>query len=157
MKKVITMLLCFTISGVAANAQDKKQSITTLPATQAVDPDAGRFTFLEETHDYGEVPEGPFAECDFVFKNTGKKPITINEAHGSCGCTVPEWPHESIMPGQNGTIHVKYTTTGRQGPINKDITVNSNAQQSPMVLHIKGTVKPRPAEVITPSGANVGK
>ena len=146
MKKVIIALLCFILGGVAANAQDNKQSGLSSSTTQAVDPDAGMFKFKEETHDYGEVPEGPLAECDFVFKNTGKKPITINDAHGSCGCTVPEWPHAPVMPGDKGIIHVKYTTAGRQGIINKDITINSNAQQSPMILHIKGTVKPKPAD-----------
>ncbi len=116
------------------------------PAKPAVDPDAGKFKFKEETHDYGEVPEGPKAECDFEFKNTGKKPIVISEAHGSCGCTVPQWPTEPILPGKKAKIHVVYNTVGRPGPINKDITINSNAAQQPMVLHIKGNVKPKPAE-----------
>ena len=147
MKKVIIMLLCFTISGVAAKAQNNKQA----------DPNAGKFKFTEETHDYGEVPEGPFAECDFVFTNTGNNPISITEAHGSCGCTVPEWPHDPILPGANAKIHVKYNTSGRVGPISKDVIINSNAQQSPMVLHIRGTVKAKPAGDTQPSGDKVGK
>ena len=57
MKKVIITLLCFTISGVAANAQDNKQPNVLSSTTQSVDPDAGKFKFKEETHDYGEVVE----------------------------------------------------------------------------------------------------
>lgn len=153
MKKVFITLLCLSISAAAANAQDKKTPAPAPtpappPAQQApaVDPDAGKFKFTEETHDYGEVVEGPNAEYDFEFKNVGKKPIVINEAHGSCGCTVPKWPTEPILPKQKGVIHVSYTTKGRQGPINKDVTINSNAQQQPMILHIRGNVKPAPAE-----------
>ncbi len=152
MKKVFIAILCLTISAAAANAQDKKAPApaptpapAAAPQAPAVDPDAGEFKFKEETHDYGEVPEGPLAEYDFEFKNTGKKPIVIQDAHGSCGCTVPTWPHEPILPKQKGVIHVAYTTNGRQGPIMKDVTINSNAKQQPMVLHIRGTVKPKPA------------
>ncbi len=155
MKKVFIAILCLTISAAAANAQDKKPASAPTPnpapaaapqvAAPAPDPDAGEFKFKEETHDFGEVPEGPLAEFDFEFKNTGKKPIVINDAHGSCGCTVPTWPHEPILPKQKGVIHVAYTTSGRQGPIMKDVTINSNAKQQPMVLHIRGNVKPKPA------------
>ncbi len=152
MKKVFIAILCLTISAAAANAQDKKvpapaptPAPAAAPQAPAVDPDAGEFKFKEETHDFGEVPEGPLAEYDFEFKNTGKKPIVIQDAHGSCGCTVPTWPHEPILPKAKAVIHVAYTTNGRQGPIMKDVTINSNAKQQPMVLHIRGTVKPKPA------------
>jgi len=164
MKKVFFTLLCFSIATASAFAQDNKAPVPPPPrpanqpapaapaAKPAPDPDAGIFKFKEETHDFGEVPEGPLAETDFEFKNTGKKPITITEAHGSCGCTVPKWPSEPIMPGKKAVIHVSYTTQGRQGMIMKEVTINSNAQQSPMVLHIRGTVKPKPVEA-TPAAA----
>jgi len=173
MKKVIITLFCLSVTAAVASAQDKGQDLNSpAKATQvnqvnppppppppaatpkAVDPNAGEFKFKEETHDFGEVPEGPLAEYDFEFKNTGKSPIVINEAHGSCGCTVPKWPQEPIMPGKKGVIHVAYTSQGRPGPISKEVTINSNAKQSPMVLHIRGTVKPKPAEPApaTPAG-----
>jgi hypothetical protein len=161
MKKVFITFLCLSFSAVVATAQDLKPGAplppptpTTVtpapppPAPAKVNPDAGKFKFTEETHDFGEVPEGPLAEYDFEFKNVGKEPIIIQEAHGSCGCTVPKWPQEPILPGKKGVIHVAYTSAGRPGPINKDVTINSNAQQSPMVLHIRGNVKPKPAEAV---------
>lgn len=151
MKKATMTLFALAICG-AAFAQNQPQAAPPPPppppaaAAKPVDPDAGKFKFKEETHDYGEVMEGPLAEYDFEFKNVGKKPIIISEAHGSCGCTVPKWPQEPIAPGKKGVIHVAYNTQGRPGPISKEVTINSNAQQSPMVLHIRGTVKPKPAE-----------
>jgi hypothetical protein len=161
MKKVFIALLCLSMGAVAANAQDKKTPPPApapaaapqqaAPTAPPVDPDAGEFKFKEETHDFGEIPEGPLGETDFEFKNTGKKPILISDAHGSCGCTVPTWPKEPILPGKKGVIHVAYTTNGRQGPIMKEVTINSNAKQSPMVLHIRGTVKPKPAAPATTS------
>ena len=125
---MIITLLCLTIGTAAARAQT---TVTT---------EAGKFAFKEETHDYGEVPEGPAAEYDFVFKNKGDRPIIITEAHGSCGCTIPEWPKEPVLPGKKGIIHVKYNTQGRPGPISKEIYISSNAEQQNMTLHIRGTV-----------------
>ncbi len=158
MKKVFIAFICLSLSAAAATAQDVKPG-TPVPATAPaatpappppappkVNPNAGKFKFEEETHDFGEVQEGPLAETDFEFKNVGKEPIIIQEAHGSCGCTVPKWPSEPILPGKKGVIHVAYTSQGRPGPIMKDVTINSNALQSPMVLHIRGNVKPKPAE-----------
>jgi hypothetical protein len=161
MKKVIFGLLCLSISA-AVSAQDGKtnapaapqpvaQTPPPPPAPPKANPNAGKFKFSEETHDFGEIPEGPVAEYDFEFKNVGKEPIVIQEAHGSCGCTVPKWPQEPILPGKKGVIHVAYNSAGRPGPINKDVTINSNAQQSPLVLHIRGTVKPKPAEPVAPA------
>lgn len=135
MKKLVFVMLSIALSS-AAFAQDQKATAT----TEKADKNAGIFKFKEETHDFGEVKEGPAAECDFVFKNTGKSPIVISNAHGTCGCTIPSWPKEPIMPGKSGTIHVSYNTSGRVGPIVKDVVITSNAQQSPMMLHIKGTV-----------------
>jgi hypothetical protein len=158
MKRVFLAFICLSLTAAVATAQDIKPSAPTPaptpasptppppPAPPKVNPNAGKFKFSEETHDFGEVPEGPLAEYDFEFKNVGKEPIVIQEAHGSCGCTVPKWPTEPILPGKKGVIHVAYNSQGRPGPINKDITINSNAAQSPMVLHIKGNVKPKPAE-----------
>ena len=126
MKKVFLTFLCVSAGIVAANAQNANQppksasgavpppqAAAPAPQAPAPDPDAGEFKFKEETHDYGEVPEGPLAEYDFEFKNVGKKPINITECHGSCGCTVPSWPHDPILPGKKGVIHVAYTTQGR--------------------------------------------
>ena len=140
MKKLFIAFFCLTITGtaIAQNAQTKTEAV--------VNEKAGKFKFKEETHDFGQVAEGPAAETDFEFTNVGKEPIIITEAHGSCGCTVPQWPKEPIMPGKKGKIHVSYNTVGRPGLIQKDIYITSNAQQSTMILHIKGTVKGKDAD-----------
>ena len=80
------------------------------------------------------------AECDFEFSNVGKKPIIITAAQASCDCTVATWPHDPVLPGMKGVIHVRYTTEGREGPIFKDIAVNSNATNGRPILHIRGIV-----------------
>ena len=146
MKKVFIALCCLSLGTIAAKAQDQKAPIQT--AAPEVDKNAGIFKFSDKdnTHDYGTVPEGPQAEYDFEFKNLGKKPIIITEAHGSCGCTVPKWPHEPIPPKGKGVIHVTYNTDHRAGPISKEVTITSDAQEKSTVLHIRGTVTPKPVD-----------
>lgn len=153
MKKVIFSAMIMSLCSGAIYAQDKPTQAPPPPAAPAIDKDAGIFKFKEETHDYGDVPEGPKAECDFEFKNVGKKPIVIKEAHGSCGCTVPQWPQEPILPGKKAKIHVVYNTEHRPGPISKTVTINSDAQQQPMVLNIRGNViaKPKTADATAPA------
>ncbi len=103
-----------------------------------------KIDFAKETHDYGTVKYGADGTCTFEFKNTGNEPLIISNAKGSCGCTVPVWPKEPIAPGAKGTIKVKYDTK-RSGPINKSVTISSNAVNEPeKVIRIKGEVGPAP-------------
>ncbi len=97
-------------------------------------------TFEKETHDYGKIKQHGNGECVFTFKNTGTEPLLISNSRGSCGCTVPTWPREPIAPGATGTIKVKYDTK-RIGAINKSVTIQSNAVNSPTkIIRIKGQV-----------------
>jgi hypothetical protein len=98
----------------------------------------------KEVHDYGTIEQGDNGECTFIVTNTGKSPLIISLCKGSCGCTVPTCPKEPIAPGESAEIHVKYNTT-RVGPINKSVTITSNAVNEPRkVVRIKGTVKAKP-------------
>lgn len=103
-----------------------------------------KIEFNKEVHDYGTIENGADGTCKFTFKNTGTAPLIIQNAKGSCGCTVPSWPREPIAPGASSVISVHYDTK-RTGAINKSVTVTSNATNAPTkVLRIKGTVKPAP-------------
>jgi hypothetical protein len=136
MKQVIT-ILAVAIFGFGAMAQEKK----------AENPNAPTISFESEVVDYGSIEKGANGERDFKFTNKGKEPLIITNAKGSCGCTVPSWPKEPIAPGASAVIKVKYDTQ-RVGPINKSVTVNSNAATPVKVLRIKGQVK-KPEQVKT--------
>jgi hypothetical protein len=105
-----------------------------------------KISFTKETHDYGTIKNGADGSCTFEFKNTGNAPLIISNAKGSCGCTVPTWPHEPIAPGAKGSIVVKYDTK-RAGAINKSVTITSNAVNEPnQIIRIKGNVLPAPED-----------
>ncbi len=101
----------------------------------------------KDIHDYGTLVQNGDGLCHFTVTNTGNEPLIISNAKGSCGCTVPKWSKEPIMPGETTVIDVKYATN-RIGPINKSVTISSNAVNTPTkVIRIKGKViKPEDAE-----------
>lgn len=95
----------------------------------------------KEVHDYGTIKQGGNGECQFTVTNTGDQPLIISQCQGSCGCTVPQCDTAPIKPGAKSTITVKYDSN-RVGPINKSVTITSNATNTPSkVVTIKGTVE----------------
>ncbi|MCC5918994.1 MAG: DUF1573 domain-containing protein [Cryomorphaceae bacterium] len=117
-------------------------------------------TFEETTIDYGTIPEKADGTRIFKFRNTGNEPLIIERAQGSCGCTVPEWPREPIMPGQSSTIKVTYDTK-RIGRISKSVKIYSNASntdaQGTTTLRIIGEVKKAEEVPTTPLNKSEGK
>jgi hypothetical protein len=109
---------------------------------QNTSPNAPIFKFVEETHDFGNIAEGPEGQIDFNFTNVGKEPLIIQQCSASCGCTTPDWTKEPIMPGQKGTIKVKYNTKDRIGSFNKTVYIKSNAKSDKerYEITIKGNV-----------------
>lgn len=108
-----------------------------------------QITVDKEVHDYGTIEKGGDPYCFFEVTNTGTEPLIISNAKGSCGCTVPEWSREPVLPGKTTKIKVRYDTK-RVGPINKSVTLTSNASNDPtMVLRIKGNVQ-APAATVAP-------
>jgi hypothetical protein len=141
MQKVIFSFVIFILAAFTMQAQDVQ------PAQAPVDPNAPEISFDKTVHDYGTVMQGSDATCEFKFTNTGKEPLILQKPVSSCGCTVPTWPQEPVLPGKSDVIKVTYSTHN-VGPINKTITVNSNAKTARVVLSIKGTVMAKPADKV---------
>ena len=145
MKKIIYLLgIMFLMVGVA-KAQDSKAAI------------GPEIEFEKLVHDYGDVPFNGNGECEFRFTNTGNEPLLIQKPKSSCGCTIPSWPNEPILPGESDVIMVTYKTN-RVGNINKTVTVTSNAlKKSTVVLRIKGRVLEQANEAMPEKKNDFGK
>lgn len=109
-----------------------------------------KIIFKKTNHDFGTVAEGPQITTEFNFKNEGDEPLILSNVKASCGCTVPNWPKEPILPGQSSQIEVKYNTQRRIGNFNKSITISSNADDAAKVIYIKGKVEAEPEEETMP-------
>ncbi|MEY3398542.1 MAG: hypothetical protein RL220_1136 [Bacteroidota bacterium] len=132
MKKVILSMIVVLGSFFAASAQQPE--LVSGPA----------ITLDKEVHDYGTIAYGSDGTCEFKVTNTGNAPLIMSNCKGSCGCTVPKCDPNPILPGETSMIKVKYDTK-RSGPINKSVTITSNAVNEPTkVIRIKGTVEAGP-------------
>ena len=121
MKKFILTLFVVAV-GYTATAQNK-----------------AKIEFKTDEIDYGDIAKGSDGLKVFEFTNTGDAPLVISKVNSSCGCTVPSWTKDPVMPGKTGKIEVKYNTN-TVGPIRKTITVESNAETPMVALKIKGNV-----------------
>jgi hypothetical protein len=133
MKKLLLLPLFF----VAAMTTSKAQA----PVTSGMETKNGPvMTFEVLEYNFGTIKQGESATYEFKFKNTGREPLIINEAHGSCGCTVPDYPKEPIKPNGQGTIKVTFNSTGKMGVQDKTVTVTYDTDKT-VILHMKGTVE----------------
>jgi len=140
MKKFVFSFVLLMFTAFIVNAQDPTQ-------TPPVNPNAPEISFEKTVHDYGTIVQGGDGTSEFKFTNVGKEPLILSKPQSSCGCTVPTWPQEPILPGKSEVIKVTYNTNN-VGTINKTVTVISNAKTPRVVLQIKGTVTAKPATTL---------
>ncbi len=100
----------------------------------------GVLQFADSLHDFGNVKEGDIVSYDFEYKNTGKAPVIITEARASCGCTVPEYTKDPILPGATGKMQVTFNSDGKPGANYKNVTIKSNANPGSQDIAIKAMV-----------------
>ncbi|HNV99538.1 MAG TPA: DUF1573 domain-containing protein [Chitinophagales bacterium] len=142
MKKFTLALTFVFVSGAAVFAQTTTTPSSSTPATStpAVNPNAGEFSWVEETHDFGTIPQGIPVKNKFEFTNVGKEPIIISTVVKTCGCTALDWTKEPVMPGQKGYVLAEFNAA-KEGPFTKAITVQSDSKTPTMKLIFKGTVQ----------------
>lgn len=133
MKHKIILTICIFYLFLNLKAQDKI----------IINPNSPEINFEKELIDMGTYNQYDDASsrCEFIFTNTGKEPLIIEKAKGSCGCTVPDWPKEPIAPGETAVMKINYDEK-RVGPYTKSITITSNAKTSPKIVKVKGKVIP---------------
>ncbi|MFM2362496.1 MAG: DUF1573 domain-containing protein [Sphingobacteriales bacterium] len=125
MKKLLFMLpvLFITVLGVA---QEKK-----LPA-QVV-------KFTEQQYNFGKIKQNQPVTHDFAFNNISGKPVVIENATASCGCTTPVWPQKPIAKSKKDKITAGFNAAAA-GPFEKTIFVKISGVEQPVALIIKGEV-----------------
>ena len=110
MKKIFLLLMM--LASLVAYAQQEQPEIK----------------FDKTVHNFGTFSEKtPVQTAVFAFTNIGKAPLIINQAIASCGCTIPSYTKEPIMPGEKGTVKVTYNGKGKfPGHLKKSISIRTN-------------------------------
>lgn len=123
MKKILFLASAFVLS-MAVMAQQKADDVIKLNI---------------EKHDFGKIKQNVPVIYFFEIKNTSDKPIVIENAWGSCGCTIPEVPKEPIMPGNSTKMKVQYSAASL-ATFEKDVFIKLSGIEQPKVVKIKGEV-----------------
>jgi hypothetical protein len=149
MKKACFLLLAAGITLLSCSDQHKKEkkgldtSLINNPRTadgSASTDGLATMDFVDTMHDFGSMHEGEKASYEFRFKNNGKAPLLIANAAGTCGCTVPDYPHQPIQPGEEGIINVRFNSAGKTGSQHKSVNIFTNSNKGKHVLNITAEV-----------------
>jgi len=123
MKKILLIATAFIV-GFSATAQQKADDLIKLKT---------------EKFDFGKIKQNEPVTTYFEFTNTSDKPVVIESAVASCGCTTPEYAKEPIAPKASTKIKVGYNAAA-MGTFTKDITVKLAGVQDTKILKITGEV-----------------
>lgn len=123
MKSILLTAFAFVFA-LTVSAQDKPESLV---------------KFNMESHDFGKIKQGTPVSVYFEVTNISDKPVVIENAWASCGCTVPEYPKEPIGAGETVKLKVQYSAA-TAGHFEKDVFVKFAGVTQPKTLHIKGDV-----------------
>ena len=93
--------------------------------------ESAKIIFVEESHDFGKVEQGPVLEYSFKFTNEGDKPLVIEKVQPSCGCTgATAGEKTEYAEGESGEIKITFNTQGREGHQEKHVTVMTNDSEN---------------------------
>lgn len=116
------------ISGRKIEKKDKSKEVKTEVSVEATSVSFGTFDWQKEQ------------KVTFTLKNTGDKPLVIQDINTSCDCTSVEYSKEPVCPKASVDLHVTYKADHPEH-FNKTITVYCNAGSSPIKLTISGNAK----------------
>ncbi|WP_235296187.1 DUF1573 domain-containing protein [Portibacter marinus] len=130
----------------------------TVPTTEAIEQniekrqngEGPQMVFEKMVVDYGVIEQHSEPLRKLTFVNKGTEPLVITNARGSCGCTVPTYAKEPIMPGESSEIEVRYATN-RLGKFSKKVTITTNEGGEPHVINVTGEVYAKEKEEGVPA------
>jgi len=124
MKKLLFIAAAFIVS---AGAMAQKTMVD----------DFAKFNL--DKYDFGKIKQNVPAIYTFEITNKSDKPLVIENAHATCGCTVPEYQKEPIAPGKTAKIKVQYNAANG-GHFDKTVFVKLAGVDEEKALGITGEV-----------------
>ncbi len=147
MKRIFISVFALTVALGFDSCAPKNDNINTdmvdISATASGNAPAGKapvMKFEVEEHDFGKISQGERVSYAFKFKNIGGSDLLISEAHGSCGCTVPDYPKTPIPPGTEAVVNVEFNSEGKHGKQEKTVTLTTNCEPNTKVITIHAEV-----------------
>jgi ankyrin repeat protein len=110
------------------------------PPKPVSDPLAPILVVAEPTEiDFGEIPTSDSKTAKVKLVNTGDKPMTINSARASCGCTALKVvPGTVLQPGESTEVEVRLSAPSAHGIIQHKTVTFIVEGQPELVVPLKG-------------------
>jgi hypothetical protein len=121
----LAVLVVLAASTLSASAQTPPT-----PGTPAA-AEANKCFQLVGTADYyfGTIDQDTPVDHTFIFKNTCKEIIEIDQVRPSCGCTAAVVTEKVIKPGEEAKVEVKFTPPkGTRGKVTKTVSLYLKGQ-----------------------------
>lgn len=139
---LVLLLLCYSVIPVLAHAiSDSVQRTTSKIERMTSNSPHLR---LDSTYiDMGCIPADSIGEAVMGFRNTGDAPLQILRIFSECGCMVPSYSSDEVMPGEKGEIWIRFNVKNRNaGSFRKALRIRSNVDNNREVLIVKGRILP---------------
>jgi hypothetical protein len=102
----------------------RKQYFPALTAKQLAK--APKLVINKKVLDFGNKESGDILKSEFIFTNTGKQALKLQEIYPECSCIKLDYPKSELAPGESMTVKVTYDTGIKQGKASESIWVVSN-------------------------------
>ena len=119
----------------------------------SVKKDAPRVEVEKEDFDFGSMDGNGKGTHDFIFKNIGPKPLTLEKGDTSCKCTLSKLEKTELAPGESAKVTLEWKGAGLSGEYRQTATINTNDPSRPMVTlsifgQITHAIRVQPHEVV---------
>ena len=98
-------------------------------------------SYSETSFDFGKVKETDTVVHKIMVKNTGKEPLFIFKAIGSCECVRAFFSRDPIAPKAEAEITVVFLGKGRKGKQRRSVMIDTNTEPAEMVIVVTGEVE----------------
>ncbi len=81
-----------------------------------------------DTYDWGVVTDvATPLKSKIELKNVGTQEVVIDEVRPACGCTLAPLEKSRLQPGESTFMNITLNLTGSNGPLLKNVYINSNS------------------------------
>lgn len=100
--------------------------------------------FVDHTeYNFGLMDSGATGRHEFTFTNKGTGTLKISKGHTTCKCTVANFDHAEVPPGQSTKVTLEFKGQGFSGPYKQTATIITNDPKQPQIeLMVAGKIIP---------------
>ena len=141
MRKLVYFVLLSLVLVFGCNSNKKTDSSNVSDNIESKQRAMAMISFDEGTsYNFGEVKGEAVLTHAFVYRNASDSvPLVIDSIKVGCSCTTFSYPRHPLMPGEQDTIFITYTTSiANPNYFSKSCKVFSNSPY-PIELTVSGT------------------